>query len=115
MLKNDNLKNQGFHTNPERINKKGRTVGVKNRATVSREIFDMVGLLPDEIFNKMKTVYPTIEKSMSVEKIIDIIQASKAIMSSDTQAAKYLKDNVYGSPKQDIDLESKTLITIKIE
>lgn len=95
--------------------KNGHPKGIKNRATISREIFEMVGLLPNDVFEKMQKVYPGIEKSMSVEKIIDIIQASKAIMGSDTQAAKYLKDNVYGSPKQDIDLESRTSITIKIE
>lgn len=115
MLKNDNLKNQGFHTNPERINKSGRTVGTKNRATTTRMIFDMVGVLPDKVFNALKEIAPSLEKTMSMEQIIDTMQAYKAATQLDTPAAKYLKDNVYGAPKQDIDVAGKTTISIEIK
>lgn len=111
----ENLKGKGFESRPDEINKNGRPKGTKNRATISREIFEMVGILPADVFERMKKVYPGIEKNMSVEKIIDIVQASKAITAGDTQAAKYLKDNVYGAPKSEVDLNTSTLITIKIE
>lgn len=37
-----NLEGQGFHTNPERINKAGRPVGSKSRSTLFREWLDVV-------------------------------------------------------------------------
>lgn len=93
----------------------GRPVGVRNRGTTTKMIFDMVGILPDKIFEKLKETVPTIEKSMSIEQIIDTIQAFKAIVDKDTPAAKYLKDNLYGAPKQDVEIESRNTINIIIE
>lgn len=91
---------------------KGMVKGTRKRGTITKEIFEMVGVLPDKTFEKMKAIYPEIEKSMSIEKIIDIVQAYKAITLCDTQAAKYLKDNVYG---KDVEVENNTTINISIE
>gem|GEM_PF-3955849 len=96
-------------------NPNGYTKGVRNRGTTTRMVFDMVGILPDKIFEKLKETVPTIENSMSVEQIIDTIQAFKAIVDKDTSAAKYLKDNLYGAPKQEVDVGSKSVINIIIE
>ena len=95
--------------------KSGRPVGVRNRGTTTKMVFDMVGVLPDKIFESLKQTVPGIEKSMNLEQIIDTIQAFKAITEKDTQAAKYLKDNLYGFPKQDVEVESRNTINIKIE
>lgn len=37
MANYENIKGQGFHTNPERINKKGRPEGARSRSTIIRE------------------------------------------------------------------------------
>lgn len=96
-------------------NPNGHKVGQKNRGTITRKIFEMRGVLPKEIYAKMKLIYPEIEQTMSIEELIDIVQAHKAIGDKDTQAAKYLKDNVYGAPKGEVDLNTNTTISIKIE
>lgn len=112
--KNPNLSNlkpfpPGVSGNPA-----GGKPGVKNRSTISRKVLDMVGILPEAIYESLKKISPSIEKSMSLEEIIDIVQAHKAIAGKDTQAAKYLKDNIYGAPKGET-LDITTNIHIKIE
>ncbi len=115
MPKPENLIGKGFESRPNDINKNGRPLGRKNRSTTTRMIFDMIGVLPDKIFNSLKEIAPTLEKTMTIEQIIDTMQAYKAMTQLDTPAAKFLKGNVYGAPKQDIDVDSKTQILIKIE
>lgn len=111
---------QKGHTFGNRFNKdnqplnNGRMPGTKNRGTVTRQIFDMVGVLPDKIYESLKQIHPQLEKSMSIEQIIDIVQAHKAMVEKDTQAAKYLKDNVYGAPKGEIP-DFNTTIHIEIK
>lgn len=94
----------------------GHPKGQKNRGTVTRKIFDMVGVLPEKIYESLKQIHPQLDKSMSIEEIIDIVQAHKAMVEKDTQAAKYLKDNVYGAPKgETFDPNNTTIIKIEIK
>ena len=113
--KNPNLDNLKPFKPGESGNPNGYPKGVKNRATISRKVLDMVGILPDAIYESLKKISPEIEKSMSLEEIIDIVQAHKAIAGKDTQAAKYLKDNIYGAPRQELEVEGKQTISIRIE
>jgi len=96
-------------------NPNGRTAGTKNRGTITKEVFEMVGVLPEKIYNSLKQIHPELERTMCIEKIIEIVMAHKAMVDMDTQAAKYLKDNRYGLPKGEVDLNTSTQITIKIE
>lgn len=115
MPKPENLIGKGFESRPQDINKNGRPAGSRNRGTTTKAIFDLIGVLPDNVFETLKKTVPTIDKNMSVEQMIDTIQAFKAIVGKDTQAAKYLKDNLYGMPKQEVELEAKSTINIEIK
>lgn len=42
MANPENLIGQGFHTNPDRINKEGRPKGSRNRSTIVRELLDAI-------------------------------------------------------------------------
>lgn len=84
----------------ERRNLEGRGEGVKNRSTIARQVLEMAGVLPDKVFKTLKEMYPSITKQMSVEEIMTIVQANKAITKQDTQAYSALMDSTYGKASQ---------------
>jgi hypothetical protein len=95
--------------------KNGRIAGTQNRSTIARKILEMNVKLPQEAFEKLKAIYPTIEQQMSAEEMMTIIQTSNAITKGDTNAYKAIMDSRYGAPKNEIDLNTSTQIIIKIE
>jgi hypothetical protein len=84
-------------------NPKGKPKGVKNRSTTAKIILDMIAKYPDNIFDKLKDQYPGLEKEMSIEEMMTIIQADKAIRKQDTQAYNAVMDSRYGKANQPID------------
>ncbi len=72
-------------------NPKGRG-NSKGRATIAKEIFAMVGVLPEKTMANLKMMYPEISDKMSVGEIMFIVQTYKAIAKSDTQAFKAVAD-----------------------
>lgn len=86
-------------------NPKGYPKGVKNRSTIARKILEMKGLLPDKVIDKLKTVFPEIESQMTVEEIMTIVQAGKAIEKGDYYAYSALMDSGYGKPQQTLDVK----------
>ena len=93
----------GFDKRPEDINRTGRPKGSKNRTTIVRMILEQDASFPEKVFKRLKEIYPNIEKQMSVEEIMTIIQAKKAITKGDTQAYKALMDSGYGFPKHEFE------------
>ena len=100
MANEENLKHwkKGESGNP-----KGYPKGVKNRSTIVKSVLEMKSVLPYEIFNKLKIAYPEIDKTMSIEEIMTIVIAHKAITKADTNAYKVLMDSGYVSPVQQIE------------
>ena len=86
-------------------NPNGRPKGVKNRSTIARKVLEMKGLLPEKVIDKLKTVFPEIESQMTVEEIMTIVQAGKAIEKGDYYAYSALMDSGYGKPQQTLDVK----------
>jgi hypothetical protein len=86
--------------------KNGRPAGVKNRATIAKKWLDV------EI--KAKNPLSGVEEMLSQEDLITLAQI-RAARESDSQAYKVLMDSRYGAPRQDIEIEGKQTINIRIE
>ena len=83
-------------------NPEGRALGTKNRSTIARKILEMTALFKDEALTKLQEQYPEITKQTTVEEMMTIVMASKAITDSDVNAYKALQDSAYGAPTQEI-------------
>ena len=92
-------------------NPNGRPEGAKTRATVAKKVLEMEWMIPEKIFQKLKELFPGIEQKMTVEDIIYITQAHKAIKRGDHQAAKFIIDSRYGAPKQEMEMVGEIKIT----
>lgn len=88
-------------------NLSGRPVGLKNGSTIAKKVLAMISLYPDIIFEDLRKQYPELEKQTTVEEMIMIIQADKAIRRKDTVAASFLMDRAHGKPKGDEDANLK--------
>lgn len=88
----------------DRRNTYGRPVGAKNRSTIAKKVLEMAGLLPEETFLKIKSVFPGIEKTMTAEEIATIVMIGAAIGNTDVAAYKAVMDSAYGAPKQETDV-----------
>lgn len=89
--------------------------GSHHRSTIPKQILAMKGLYPDKVFEVLKQTYPELEKDMTVEQMLYITQLDKAIKEKDTQAANFIITSAHGQAKQEIDLDNRKTITIKIE
>lgn len=89
----------------------GRPKGSVSRSTIARKVLSMVGVMPDELYEKVKLIYPGIEKRMSFEDMITLVQAKKALIDEDNQSYKLLVDSAYGAPKQEMDMVGEIKIT----
>jgi hypothetical protein len=87
MPNEENVLGQGFHTNPERINKLGRKVGSKNRATIVKMWLDTL--------EKIKNPITGIEEILTQEDIITLAIIRRA-RKGDVGAYKQLLDSAYG-------------------
>lgn len=94
---------------------KGIKKGAHHRSTIPKQILAMKGLYPDKIFEVLKERYPEIEKDTTVEEMLYIVQLDKAIKDQDTAAANFIISSAHGAPKNELELNTNTSITIKIE
>jgi hypothetical protein len=85
------------------LNPNGRPKGVRNRSTIVREILAMKGVIPDEVFKSLKELFPTLNNKMTIEEVMTISIANKAITESDVNAYKALMDSGYGAPTQQVE------------
>ena len=84
-------------------NPNGRPKGSKNRSTIAKEVLQMKAIFPTAIFEALQKQYPEIEKTTSVEEIMTIVMANKAITKADVNAYKALMDSGYGAPVQQVE------------
>lgn len=87
-------------------NPAGYKEGVKNRSTIAKKWL--------EVEIKAKNPLTGLEELLSQEDLITLAQI-KAALQSESTAYKVLMDSRYGSPKQDLEIDNKTSIVIKIE
>ena len=93
--------------------KNGRPKGSQSRAVIARKVLAMQGILPDEMFEALKVIFPEIEKQMTFEEIGAIAQAANMVK-GDTAAYKAIMDSGYGMPKQEMEIDNKITIEINI-
>ncbi len=80
--------------------RKGRPKGGKNRSTIVREILAMKYCPPEEILDGILTRYPALKNSLTLEEVMTIVQAEKAIQKTDTPAYLAVMDSAYGKPRE---------------
>jgi|SRR5579859_3894030 len=93
----------------------GAKKGSFHRSTIPKQILAMRGLYPDKVFEVLKQTYPELEKDMTVEQMLYITQLDKAIKEKDTAAANFIVTSAHGQAKQEIEMDSKQTISIRIE
>lgn len=91
-------------------NPNGRPRGVKNRSTIVKNILSVITKIPQAQFEQLKELYPDIQDKMSVEEMMTLIQANKAITKEDTNAYKALMDSGYGAPQVDITTDGQPMV-----
>lgn len=91
-------------------NPAGRPVGARGKSTIAKQVLNMVGIFPKDIFEKIKEFYPGVEKTMTIEEMMTIVQASNAITKGDTAAYKSIMDIAYG----DMAFENPSDVNFKI-
>lgn len=96
-------------------NPNGRPEGARSRSTIPKQLLAMRGLYPDKVFEVLKQTYPELEKDMTIEQMLYVTQLDKAIKEKDTQAANFIITSAHGQAKQEIEMDNKTTILIKIE
>lgn len=84
-------------------NPNGRPVGTKSRATIARKVLEMNIIVPENMMEHIKTVFPDIEDRMSVEEIATIAMISNAITKGDVNSYKSVMDSAYGTPKEQVE------------
>ena len=102
MANNNNLKpfKKGVSGNP-----KGRKKGVRNRATIIKELFNSVSVLNEEDFNQLQSKFPHIKNDMSIEYLMTLVQVNNAIFKGDLRAYKVLNEALYGTPIKELNRE----------
>lgn len=93
----------------------GRPMGAKNRSTIARKILEMRAVIPAERLDKLHEIYPDMTNDITVEDVATIMVSAGA-MDGDVNSYKAIMDSAYGAPKQDIEMEDKTIPkTMKVE
>jgi hypothetical protein len=108
------IEGQGFHTNPERINREGRPRKyvslLKEQGYKLSEINDSIQALMSMDEEELKSV-STNDKATVLEKTI-----AKAILKSMSNGSLYSLDTlltrVYGKPKEQMDIKSDNKIEV---
>jgi hypothetical protein len=108
------IEGQGFHTNPERINREGRPRKyvslLKEQGYKLSEINDSIQALMSMDEEELKSV-STNDKATVLEKTV-----AKAILKSMSNGSLYSLDTlltrVYGKPKEQMDIKSDNKIEV---
>lgn len=108
------IEGQGFHTNPERINREGRPRKyvslLKEQGYKLSEINDSIQALMSMDEEELKAV-STNDKATVLEKTV-----AKAILKSMSNGSLYSLDTlltrVYGKPKEQMDIKSDNKIEV---
>lgn len=84
------------------------TVGKKiyQRKTIARWALEHTYLPEDDLFCKLLDRFPQLEKKISAEHVMTLVQVHKAIYEGDTRAYLAVMDSAYGSAKQTLEVET---------
>ena len=93
--------NQNLRTIPPELRHK-KQKGEINRSTYAKKVLSMKGALPDDVLKKLKILFPAISNKLTIEEIIYIQQANKAIVKQDTAASEFIVSSAHGKPEQPI-------------
>jgi hypothetical protein len=114
-----NLEGQGFHTNPERINKNGRprkyVTLLKDSGYKLSEINDTIQCMMAMTTEELKEVFLNDESTILEKTIANAMK--KSIDKGSLYSMETLLTRVYGRPteKQDIDINSDNKIVVRFE
>lgn len=78
----------------------GRPKGKKNRSTIARQVLSMLRAIPDDMIERLKEIYPELTEGLTVEQIMTLSIAEKAISKGDTYAYDSLMNSAYGKVGQ---------------
>jgi len=106
MANADNIKGQGFHTNPDRINKDGRPKGIPNSSKRLARLLELVQRKKNPVTGEMED-FTTIE-------LMDMAQISKSLK-GDTRAYDALLDRLEGKARQVIDANFKSIQVLSLD
>lgn len=87
-------------------NPDGRPKGSLSRSTLAKKVLELDVRLPEEAYEKLKSVIPNLEKKMSFEEATYVMSMANALTKGDTAAFKLVLDSAYGN-KQEIDHTTK--------
>ena len=99
------IKGKGFDVHPENINTKGRTVGIRNRSTVLKELIALNIELENPLTGKIETA--------ETEVMMNLALLKKAL-SGDVNAIKEVNDTLYGKVADKTELKTEGDILIKL-
>jgi len=114
-----NLEGQGFHTNPERINRNGRprkyVTLLKDSGYKLSEINDTIQCMMAMTTEELKEVFLNDESTILEKTIANAMK--KSIDKGSLYSMETLLTRVYGRPteKQDIDINSDNKIVVRFE
>lgn len=94
----ENIEGQGFHTDPNRINKEGRPKGSRNRSTIAREML--------ELLEKVRNPITGNTEELTQEQIMTLAVLAKG-RKGDIRAYVALMDSAHGQPKQQIEMSNE--------
>jgi hypothetical protein len=89
----------------------GRPLGVKNRSTIARKILEMNTIVPEQMFEAIKAVFPNIEQTMTAEEVATFAMLAQCVSKGDVNSYKAIMDSAYGAPKQETENTNTTTVT----
>lgn len=109
----ENLEGQGFHTNPERINKEGRPKG-KTITTILKELLEQE--VPESLMPKQLRAIIGDRKITHSEAgaMIQIMGMYGSISQQRIKILEMIQDRTEGKPLQKIEQSGETDMTLKI-
>lgn len=104
----ENIKGQGFHTNPDRINRTGLNKGSRHRSTIARE------WLETKIERKNPVTGQVEEAEIETHGTLEVVNV---MLNSESESAKMqayekLMDSAYGKPNQPVEQTNIEGVTV---
>ena len=110
------IEGQGFHTNPERINKGGRPRKyvslLKEQGYKASEVNDAIQVLMSMTLDELKEVYTNPKATVLEKTIASAIR--KSIEKGSLYSIETLLTRVYGKPKEQVDLNASGGLQIQV-
>lgn len=95
-------------------NPNGRPAGKRNRSTIAREVLAMKGIFPDTFFAALQKQYPDITRETTIEQMMTLMLADKAVRKGDPAAYEKIMDSAYGK-QADLEPAQPVIIQVNID